>query len=71
VVELAGVQPRVSQMAVSVLKRIALARPFLRMDRLTTVTPTREDSSARVIPLAWRISSRCTEIRCAGALVIR
>ena len=66
-----GVQPSASQMAVSVLKRIARAWPFLRMDRFTTVTPTREDSSTKVIPFAWRSSSRCTEIRCSGGSVIR
>ena len=33
----------------AVLKRIARARPFLRTDRLTTVTPTRSDSSVSVI----------------------
>jgi hypothetical protein len=37
-----GWQSRASQIQVSVLKRIALARPSLRIDRLTTVIPAKK-----------------------------
>ena len=36
---------RASQIAVRVENRIARARPFLRIDRLTTLTPARSESS--------------------------
>src|SRR5262245_37473742 len=44
---------------------MALARPFLSTDRLTTVTSTTSASWAKVMPLASSRSSRCTATPCS------
>jgi hypothetical protein len=44
-------------MPVRVENRIALARPFLRMDRFTTVTPTRSAIGQPVTAVSPRESS--------------
>src|SRR4029079_18826261 len=62
-----GWQSRASQSAASVEKRTALARPFFRTDRFTTVTSTSSASCVSVSPLASSNSSRCTATPCSDS----
>ncbi len=59
------------QIAVRVVKRIAFARSFFRMERLTTVTPTLAASSDRVMPRSASSRSRWAWIRCSSSGGIR
>jgi hypothetical protein len=53
-----GWQSSAWQSGVRALNRIALAWPFFRMDKLTTLTPTRSDSSVRIMPRSARSLSK-------------
>ena len=61
-----GWQLRASQIRVSVEKRTALARSFLRMERLTTVRPTCCARAVSVICRSASKRSRWQTIRCAS-----
>ena len=57
-----GWQPKVRQMASRVVKRIALALPVLRIERLANVKPTRSASSLSDILRLAISTSRFTMI---------
>src|SRR5688572_27166987 len=70
-----GWQSNALQMASSVENRMALALPFLRMERLAMVMPTRSESSVTLILrfaiMTSRLTTRLTSAASYGEIVFR